>query len=72
MEDEWIIEPVDTSQDEYWRVGELIRIKNKLNSSYLCSHKRKIKENDDYEVYGLKSKTDINTSSPELKTKSSK
>jgi hypothetical protein len=53
-EDEWVVELAESSQDDYWRVGEIVRIRNKLTAAYLCSHRRKIQDNDDYEVYGQK------------------
>lgn len=43
--DEWVVEAADNVQDDYWRVGEIVRFKNKITEAYLCSHKRKMKEN---------------------------
>lgn len=53
-EDVWIVERAESSQDDYWRVGEVIRVKSRDATAYLCSHRRKIQENDDYEVYAQK------------------
>ena len=67
---EWIIQLMEDSSDEFWKVGELIMIKNKVTSLYLCSHKKKIKENDQYEVFGQRgklSKNDINNAQKDLK-----
>lgn len=60
-EDFWIVERADSSQDDYWRVGELVRFKNKNTAAYLCSHRRKVQENDDYEVFGQRMKTELIT-----------
>ena len=45
-QEEWFVECVEESTDEFWRVGELIVIRNKDTSGYLCAHKKKLREND--------------------------
>jgi hypothetical protein len=59
-EDLWIVERADSSQDDYWRVGELVRLRNKESTAFLCSHRRKVQENDDYEVFGQRLKLGVN------------
>ena len=66
-EDEWVVELAESSQDDYWRVGEIVRLRHKETQAFLCAHKRKIQENDDYEVYGQKLR--LNSSSPQTKPK---
>ena len=51
-QEEWIIESTQDASDQYWRVGESFLIRNKDASAYLCAHKRRLKENDEYEVFG--------------------
>lgn len=62
-EDEWIVELAESSQDDYWRVGEIVRLRHKETQAFLCAHKRKIQENDDYEVYGQKLRLNSNSAS---------
>lgn len=41
-EDEWVVELAESSQDDYWRVGEIVRLRHKETQAFLCAHKRKI------------------------------
>lgn len=42
IEDLWIVQRADSSQDDYWRVGELVRFRNRDSGAFLCSHRRKM------------------------------
>lgn len=38
-------------RDEYWRVGDTIRLVNVRVRKYLCTHKKQLEENKEYEVF---------------------
>lgn len=49
-EDEWKVELVE-GRDQYWRVGDIIRLINVRTGKYLCTHKKQLEENKEYEVF---------------------
>lgn len=54
VEDEWTVEKSAASMDSYWRVGEVIRLKSvECEGSYLASHRRKLKESGENEVFSI-------------------
>ena len=51
QEDVWKVTPFGSSYDDYWRVGEQIKIESVLYAKPLCSHSKRLRESGDNEIF---------------------
>ena len=58
QEDVWKVTPVGSTYDEYWRVGEQIKIESVAFGNPLCSHNKRLRESGENEVYVKKNKAE--------------